>query len=459
VDATSLVIGFFAGAVTIGFAVRWVLRGRLERERLAEDADHRVAVAELEAELRQADEAADAVVRRVHESQEAMVAQVRASCGEAYQGLGEQLVELATSKLGAVKAEATGELEARKLAVEALVKHLEERLTRVDETLATLDRNRRETHSELSGEVRRLVESQREQARETGALARALRQPHQRGRWGEMHLRRAVELAGMVEHCDFEEQVHLGDGETTLRPDMVVRLPGGHCVPIDAKAPIAPYLDAMEVEGQEGQAASVKLYARGLRVHAKKLAAKAYWTRIEPAPEFVLLYLPGDHFLGAALEVDGELLEDAAKSHVFFATPTTLMAMLRTVALAWQQERVAEDAHAIAAAGREVYQRLCGWLKHLTRVGRRLNSLVGAYNESVGSLERWVLPSARKLPLLGAVDSTDELPEPTPVERRARELQAPEAGRSNLPEEGKAAFSGDFADGGVPESGEGMEAA
>jgi len=296
------------------------------------------------------------------------------------------------------------------------VRPLKDSLERMDQQLQGVERIRQEAYGALRTQVTTLSER-------TGNLANALRAPHVRGRWGEMQLRNVVEQAGMVEHCDYVRQVTASDDERTLRPDLVVRIPGGKHVVVDAKAPLAAYLDAFETADESERARYFADHARQVRDHVTKLAAKQYWRQFEPSPDFVVMFLPDESYLRAAHEQDPALTEDAARANVILASPSTLIALLRTVAATWQQETVAESARAVHTLGRELYERIGKVGDHLAKLGRSLNGTVSAYNEAVGSLETRVLVTARKLEEHGI---GGELEMPAPVDRTARPLTAPE---------------------------------
>jgi DNA recombination protein RmuC len=302
-------------------------------------------------------------------------------------------------------------------------------LARMDAKLGEIERERAHARGALDEQLRTL-------GAQTRALAGALRQPQTRGRWGELQLRRVVELAGMTAHCDFAEQttVPTGDGGV-LRPDLVVHLPGDKQVIVDAKAPLSAFLDAYEARDESSRTAALAAHARLLREHVRRLSAKAYWDQFETAPDFVFLFLPGEHFYSAALEADPSLLEQGARQSVLIATPTTLIALLRAVAYGWQQERVAQDAQVVAELGRELHRRLETFAEHLQRVGSRLGSAVGAYNEAVGSFEHRLLPGARKLADHGVVSAERELAALERVELPARELiaSAPQPDHEDVP--------------------------
>lgn len=283
-------------------------------------------------------------------------------------------------------------------------------LARMDAQLQRLERDRQQARGALDEQLRALASGQERLRTETGALVAALRQPQTRGRWGELQLRRVVELAGMTAHCDFVEQPSVTTADGLLRPDLIVQLPGGKQVIVDAKAPLHAFLDAYEAGDETTRTASLAAHARLLREHVRRLSAKAYWDQFEAAPDFVFLFLPGEHFYTAALEADPSLLEEGARQSVLIATPTTLIALLRAVAYGWQQERVAEDARAVAQLGRELHRRLETFAEHLQKLGTRLRGAVGAYNEAVGSFEHRVLPGAWRLAEHGVVPAERELP-------------------------------------------------
>ena len=315
---------------------------------------------------------------------------------------------------------ADGQL-AQRFDVEHLVGPMRETLARVEQQLRESDVARARSHAELAQQVeftRRGAEQLREQ---TQSLVTALRRPEARGRWGEIQLRRVVELAGMAAHVDFDEQVIVEGG---LRPDMVVRLAGGKNVIVDSKVSLAAYLEAASSSDEAVRDARLAAHARHLKAHVDQLASKAYWSALPETPEFVVMFVPGEAFLAPALDQDPGLLEHALSRRVHIATPTTLVSMLRTVQYAWQQEKLSENARAVFDLGRELYDRLSGLGRHLERVGKSLTSAVGSYNQAVGTLETRVLVSARKLAALGVVDA--ELTAPAPVTETARILSAPE---------------------------------
>jgi DNA recombination protein RmuC len=314
---------------------------------------------------------------------------------------------------------------AERFDVEALVGPMRETLGRVERQLRESDQARIRSHAELAQQVEFTRRGAEELGVQTRALVTALRRPEARGRWGEMQLRRVVELAGMVPHCDFDEQVTFsGPGGQDVRPDMVVRLAGGKNIVVDSKVSLAAYLEAAEATSDAVRDARLEAHARHLRTHVDQLGGKAYWSALPSAPEFVILFIPGEAFLAPALEVDPGLLEYALSHRVHIATPTTLVSMLRTAQYAWQQQALSENARAVFELGRELHERLSGLGRHVEKLGRSLTSTVTAYNAAVGSLESRVLVSARRLSELGIVEG--DLAAPRAVTDTARPLSAPE---------------------------------
>jgi len=315
------------------------------------------------------------------------------------------------------------DLARREQRVDAVVRPLHDQLEKVEHQLRAFESDRARQVGELSAQVGQVREGSERLGRQTAALVTALRRPQARGQWGELQLRRVVEHAGMLERCDFDAQVSVRGPDGLLRPDLVIRLPGERCVVVDAKVTLAAYLEAVETTDERVRAERTVAHARHLRAHVDRLADKAYWEQFPDSPEFVVLFLPGEAFLGPALEADPALLEYAYARGVHLATPTTLVTLLRAVAHGWRSASLAQDAKAVLEAGRAVHQRLATLAGHVDKLGRSLNASVAAYNATVGSLERSLLPSARRMAELGV--TAGEVGAPREVEDVAKPVTAP----------------------------------
>jgi len=351
--------------------------------------------------------------------------------GETLRTNSELFLRLAREALGRDQAVAQGALKERELAIAQLVEPLRAALERTEQQVQALERERRDAFSSLRTQIEALAGGQSLLQRETRNLVTALRRPEVRGRWGELTLRRLVELAGLSEHCDFTEQLQVVGEEATVRPDLVVHMPEARDLVIDAKTPLDAYLAALEAGAEEERALALRKHAQQVETRVRELGSKSYWAQFERSPEFAVLFLPGDQFLSAALAERPELLENALAQGVIVATPSTLIALLKTVAYGWRQSAVAQNAAHIRDLGQELYRRLGSFNAHLGRMGARLTGAVEAYNAAVGSLERQVLPQARRFNELG-VTADAPLPELEPVGQLVRSSGAPaaEAGAS-----------------------------
>jgi DNA recombination protein RmuC len=341
----------------------------------------------------------------------------------------EGFLALATERLGAVKQESASELEARQKAVEGLVAPVRESLEKVDQQIRALERERGQAYGELGAQVKAMSATQEKLRAETSNLVRALRAPHVRGRWGELQLRRVVEMAGMLENCDFNEQATVTTEDGRLRPDMVVRLPSGRNIVIDAKTPLGAYLEAHEATTEEERAAKLRHHAQQVRAHVAKLSAKSYWDQFQVAPEVVVMFLPGETFYSVALEQMPGLIEEGFAQNVLIATPTTLLGLLRAVSAGWREERMAENAQRISEEGRRLHERIAGLAEKLADLGRSLGQAVGAYNGTIATFDTRVMPSARNLAALDAKGKKDmtelEMIERRPVPPRKIERTRP----------------------------------
>ncbi|MGH3794982.1 MAG: DNA recombination protein RmuC [Pseudonocardiaceae bacterium] len=356
----------------------------------------------------------------------------QALSAEALSRNNEAFVQLAEARLATVTAamsvKADGEATQRKQAIEALLGPVTQTLHRLDGQLRTVEKDREAAYAGLREQVGAMHRTSEQLQSETRQLVNALRAPQVRGRWGELQLERVVQLAGMVEHCDFSRQVTAtdasGDDDALVRPDLIVHLAGDKQIVLDAKVPFGAYLEAVDTTDESRRRDRLAAHARHLRAHVDSLAHKSYWQRFEPTPEFVVLFVPGDPFLEAALQADPALLEHAFERHVVVATPTTLIALLRTVAYTWRQEALAHNAARVHELGRELHSRLATMGGHVARLGKQLGGAVDAYNSTVRSLESRVLVTARRFTELEVV--TDELDTPDQVERSPRTVQAAE---------------------------------
>ncbi|HUC37777.1 MAG TPA: DNA recombination protein RmuC [Acidimicrobiales bacterium] len=429
-----LAIGLAVGAVA-GTAVAWTIcSARAAARMAAQRSDHEAALAAARAEAAALGVALERERTGSEERRSALEDLRQLLAGEfaelsrrALTQNSSQFLDLADARMREAQQQATGDLEQRRQAIEQLLSPLRDQLGKYEQGLRLLELERQRAYSQLSEQVRQLNESQDKLQLETRNLVTALRSPATRGRWGEMQLRRVVEMAGMLEHCDFEEQVSAQAPDGLMRPDLVVRLPGAKQVVVDAKVPLQAFLDANEATDEDARRAHMQAHARQLRSHVDALSKKAYWQQFADSPEFVVAFVPGDPLLAAAFEHDPTLLEHAVANHVLLATPTTLIALLRAVAYGWQSEALADNAREVQQLGRELYRRLSTFGEHMGRTGRSLKSAVDAYNKAVGSLEHSVLPQARRFSELGVIGDAekDELVI-EPLDAVAREVRAPE---------------------------------
>ena len=339
----------------------------------------------------------------------------------------EQFLALADTRFNEARAAARGDLDQRQTSIAQLLSPLSETLARYERGIQQLEAERRGAYAGLSEKVAQLHLGHQELQRETRNLVTALRAPQTRGRWGEMQLRRVAEMAGMLEHCDFDEQVSTSGEDGRLRPDMVVHMPGGGQVVVDAKVPLDAFLKLVDADDDESRALHRARHARQLRTHVEQLAKKEYWRQFDRSPQMVVAFIPGDQLLAAAFEADPALQEHAMANNVLLTTPVTLIALLRTVALGWRQETMAENAREVQKLGAELYERLRAMTGHMQSLQRSLTTSVEAYNRAVGSLESRVLVTARRFPSLGVVvGESSGIVELSSIEAAPRRLQAVE---------------------------------
>ena len=331
-------------------------------------------------------------------------------------------LDLARKTMENYISEAKGDLGKRQEAIDLMIKPLKESLQRYENQIRELESSRQGAYSGLKVYLDDLKTTQERLQKETTALVSALKTPQVRGRWGEITLRRVVEVAGMSKYCDFEEQPSVDTEEGRKRPDLIVKLPGDRIVIVDAKVPLKAYMEAIETDSDEKRKMLLLQHAQAVKNHMQQLSSKAYWNQFSPTPDFVVLFLPGESFFSMALEQDRSLIEDGIASRVILATPTTLIALLRTVAYSWQQQQVAENSKLIGEIGKELFDRICKFAEHIGDIGKGLNNAVKSYNSAIGSLESRVIPGAKKLKELGASAPEKELPELNQIDTNVREL-------------------------------------
>lgn len=390
-------------------------------------ADGRAELEGLRTELRKEREASQEKLATLERAREELSQAFRALSAEALKSNNQSFLELAQQTLAKFQEVAKGDLDKRQQAIEQVVKPVRESLDKFDARVQELEKTRVGAYESLSQQVRSLAETQTQLRSETANLVKALRQPAVRGRWGEMQLRRVAEMAGMLKHCDFVEQHSLRDGDGNVqRPDLIVRMPGGAHIVVDAKAPLAAFLEAYEAQDEETRRLRMQDHARQLRAHLNQLSRRAYWEQLEGTPDMVVLFVPGETFYSAAFEHDPSLLEYSFENRVLIASPTTLIALLRTIAYGWRQEALADNARKVSDLGAELYRRLANMANHLGSLGNSLQSAVKHYNSAVGSIESRVLVTARKFRDLEAASGREDIRTLAPVELAVRELSAEE---------------------------------
>ncbi|HYG86487.1 MAG TPA: DNA recombination protein RmuC [Azospirillum sp.] len=459
-DGISLAIGLALGA-----GVMWLLlRASAMRAAAAADAEHAALTVEIDMRGRLEDELRDGVAQRdrqiarlqaelaasrekhaelvttldkeraatseklvlIETAQAGLSDAFKALSAEALRQNNQSFLHLAKETLTNFQEQAKGDLEKRQQAISEIVAPVRTSLETMDRQIQEMEKARAGAYEGLRQQVLSLLDTQNQLRAETGNLVRALRTPVARGRWGEIQLKRVVEMAGMLDHCDFFEQASVNAEGGKLRPDLIVRLPGGKTIVVDAKTPLEAYLDSIQTAEDGARRDALVRHARHVREHMKQLGGKAYWDQFDATPEFVVLFLPGENFFSAALEHDPSLIEAGMDHGVILSTPTTLIALLRAVAYGWRQERLADNARDISALGAELYKRLCDLGTHMDKLGAQLEKAVGCYNGAVGSLEARVLVSARRFRDLHAAPEGMDIPVLEPLDHAPRQIQAPE---------------------------------
>lgn len=365
-------------------------------------------------------------VELLRSTQENLSNSFKVLSAEALQKNNQSFLDLAKTQLERFQEGAQKDLSKRQDQIVEVMKPVRESLERVDQKIQLLEKTRAQTDASLVQQVKSLMDLQKDLRTETANLVTALRAPQGRGLWGEMQLKRVVEMAGMLEYCDFTKQSSVSTEDGRLRPDLIVRLPGGKNIVVDAKTPLLAYLEAIQEPTPDGKKAKFLDHSRQVRKHLEQLGRKSYWDQFQPAPEFVVLFLPGESFFSAALEFDPSLIELGVAQNVIISTPTTLIALLRAVAYGWRQEKLTENAKAIGELGKEMYKRLSDMSSHISRIGKGLETSVEAYNAAVGTIESRVLVTGRKFKELESTRMGVEIEPLPPIEKRPRSLQAPE---------------------------------
>lgn len=463
--ASTLVLGLIIGSVSLWLLTRTKLRYEFERGRADGETERATLIERLAGKETQVHELHDALERECDESErlrgenagnlasllalqtrlederranqeklallnsaeEKLTDAFKAISADALRNNNRSFLDLAKQNLETFQQNAKGDLELRQRAIDDLIKPLKESLEKVDGRIGELEKTRAGAYSELREQVKTLAQSHLQLQAETGNLVKALRAPHVRGRWGEIQLRRVVELAGMLQYCDFVEQETVNGEDVRIRPDLIVHLPGNRTIVVDSKVPFDAFYESISTTDEEVRANKLKDHARLVRTHIMSLSRKSYWETVQPTPEFVLLFLPGETFYSAALENDPKLIEDGVSQNVIIATPTTLIALLKAISYGWRQEQMAENAQEVSDLARKLYDRLRVFTNHFDDIGRNLDRALDAYNKGVRSLETRVLVTARRFKERGAI-AGEEIETLEPIDKAARPLSLDEGG-------------------------------
>ena len=416
-------IGLVVGTVSLWLITRTKLKYEFERGRAEGETER----ARLETRLEEERKASQEKLTLLNSAEARLADAFKALSADALRSNNQSFLDLAKQNLETFQQTAKSDLERRQSAIGDLIKPLKESLEKVDGKIGELEKNRVGAYTELREQVKHLATSHSQLQSETGNLVKALRAPHVRGRWGEIQLRRVVELAGMLQYCDFTEQETVATEDSRIRPDMIVRLPGNRTIVVDSKVPFDAFYESISTTDEEVRAARLKDHARLVRTHITSLSRKSYWETVQPTPEFVLLFLPGETFYSAALENDPKLIEDGVSQGVIIATPTTLIALLKAVSYGWRQEQMADNAQEVSNLARTLYDRLRVFTTHFDDIGRNLDRALESYNRGVRSLESRVLVTARRFKERGAI-AGDEIEILEPIDKAARPLSRDDGG-------------------------------
>jgi DNA recombination protein RmuC len=410
-----------------------VQRGAAFEERASQlEQKLRERGAEQQARLEEERQQSEEKLKLIVEAQRALENSFKSLSADALKSNNQSFLELAKASLAEFQQGAKGDLEKRQIAIDALVTPVKASLDKVDEKIAALEKAREHAYGEIRQQFTQMAVVQTQLRDETTNLVRALRQPHVRGRWGEIQLRRVVEMAGMMKHCDFVEQQSAEGEDGRLRPDLIVQLPGGRQIVVDSKAPITAYMEAHEATNDELRKAKILVHAQLMRRHLEALAKKTYWDQFQPTPEVVVMFIPGEAFFSAALEADPDLLDSGFGQNVIIASPASLMALLKAASYGWRQESIADNAREISQLGQELHGRLSVMAEHLMKLGKSLTNAQDSYNSAVASFESRVLVSARKFKELGSTSQDAEIIELRAIEGGVRRLQA-----GDIPDKGE----------------------
>jgi DNA recombination protein RmuC len=391
----------------------------------SQNSDLRVNLSEMETRIEEERKASKEKLALLDDARQQLSDAFKALSSEALKSNNQSFMDLAKTTLTSFQEGAHNDLEKRQKAIDEMVKPMKESLASVDSKINDIEKARIEAYSGLTQQVKSLISTQDQLRDETSNLVTALRAPEKRGQWGEMQLHNVVEMAGMVEYCDFREQVSVDDDKGKLRPDMVVKLPNNKTIVVDAKTPLLAYLNALQAPDEESRQKHLAAHASQVRKRINELSLKEYWKQFDSAPDFVVMFLPGESIYSAALQKDPKLIEYGAREQVILATPTTLIALLKAVAYGWRQEQLAENAEKIRDLGTQLYDRIATFANHFQKIGKGIDTSLDAYNKAVGSLERMVLPPAREMKALG-VASSKELAQVEGIEKTTRDIQAEE---------------------------------